>query len=348
MCLRKILFPLLVMFLVLSFAPITHATKPIVLKWAHFVGKSPPETGGLIDQFFADEVNKRTNGRVKIEIYWSQTLGKVKELLGLVSNGTVDIAVVPAGYFPSSFPLWAAPNSIPFVMETLEQAWQTHNKIPAEIGAVKEEAKKLNIKLLYHHTIAPYQLFSTKPVIKFEDLKGMKVRSWGSYIPKAYQAAGAVSVTIFPAENYEALKRGLVDAVMWPLAHGSGLKIHEVAPIISMWNIGTFVGRGNWINLDSWKKLPADVQKIMLDVSKEASKMEANEWRKWTHNAREKMDAAGVKYYEVPEVERQKWIKACPDFLADWVKAMEKQGKGDAARQMKKRWLKIVEEYRTE
>ena len=55
------------------------------------------------------------------------------------------------------------------------------------------------------------------------------------------------------------------------------------------------------------------------------------------------IDSATI--YEVPDAERQKWIDACPDFVGDWVKAMEAQGKGDAARQIRELWLEIIDKY---
>jgi TRAP-type C4-dicarboxylate transport system substrate-binding protein len=333
-------------FMVMAISP-AHAGEKITLNWAHYVPYFPKEVGvgPDTDEYFADELKKRTNGQVEIKIHWGQTLGKTKEMLGLVREGTVDMAGFPTGYFSSTFPLWAAPNSMPFVMTTIDEAQQVGIRLPKEIPGIQEEIKKQNIRLLYHHTLACYQLFSKRPVVKFEDFKGLKCRTWGEQLPMALKSAGGVGVSVMPSEAYEAIKRGVLDATIWPLLMGRLYKHHEVAPNICQWNIMSIVGWGVWMNLDVWNKLPSDVQKIIDEVIEDTMKYERNRALRAQNESNKKLKEAGAKFYDVPESERQKWIKVCPDFLEEWVQDMEKLGKGEAAKQMKKRWLEIVEKY---
>ena len=61
----------------------------------------PEDTAGSkLDQWFADEVAKATEGEVEIKIYWSNTLGAAKENLKLLSSGVIDMAGMSSGYFP--------------------------------------------------------------------------------------------------------------------------------------------------------------------------------------------------------------------------------------------------------
>jgi TRAP-type C4-dicarboxylate transport system substrate-binding protein len=327
--------------LMLVFGSAVQAGDKITLRWAHYI-PNQPDIFVKADQYFADKVKEKTNGRVEIQVFYGQTLGKVKELMGLVSEGTVDIASFPTGYFASAFPLWAAPNSLPFTMSTLDEAYNTGLDLLPKCPGAQQEIADQNLKLLFHHVLAPYQVFSTKPIAKFEDLKGLKVRTWGTYMPEAFGAAGAVAVNVLPAEVYEALKRGVVDAAMWPLELGWLQKHHEVAPNICMWNIGSFVGHGNWINLEKWNSLPPDVQQIMIETAKEASKVELDMRAKMDQVARQKLTEAGVNFIEIAPEERQKWVDACPKFMDKWQSEMEGQGLGDQAKQMKAEWLKIL------
>lgn len=342
---RPMSLVLIVISLIIVVPLASFAQKPIVLRWTQLVPERPEQGGAIIDQFFASEVEKRTDNRVKFEFFWSCSMGKPKEMISQVKSGIVDLASTPSGYYPSEFPLWTPPNNIPFLMETLEDAWQTHVLLPKESKTIQKEIADKGLKLLYHHTLGPYQIFATKPVVTFEDLNGLKVRSWGPDVPKALHAAGAVGVSIFPAEMYESLHRNVVDAALWPLAHGYIQRTHEVAPHVCMWNFGAFVGRGVWINLDTWNKLSKDVQNVMIEVVDETREFELKKWKEWTRQAREKLEAEGAIFHEIPAGERQKWIDALPDFTAQWVEQMEKNGLGDEAGQIRKHWLEIVSKY---
>jgi TRAP-type C4-dicarboxylate transport system substrate-binding protein len=340
--LKGLIWGLIVFMFLISVPSISAADKPIVLRVAHFMGDTP-----LIgaERFLGDEVAKRTNGRVKIETYYGQTLGKAKELLGLVKSGSVDIACVAAGYFPSQFPLWSGPNGLPFVMKSVDTPIQVSLKIPNEIPAVQEEMKKQNVKFLFAEPLAGYTMFAKKPVVKFEDLKGLKVRTYGMYLPQAMEAAGAVGVTIHPMETYESLKRGVIDASIWPLQAGYFMKNHEVAPHACLWDIQTIVGYSHLINLDVWNKLPADIQKIILEVEKENYQDARARYLRHRKEAEGKLKAEGATIHSIDPNERQKWIDASPNFFDQWVKSCEKKGKGAGAKQMRAMWIDIVKKY---
>ena len=101
------------------------------------------------DHFLSDEIFKRTNGKVKIEVYFGGTLGTAMEILNLVKGASVDMGSMTPGYFPSQFPLWTGPNNIPFVMKNLDTIIETAKRIPEEIPGVQEEFRAQNIKFLY-------------------------------------------------------------------------------------------------------------------------------------------------------------------------------------------------------
>lgn len=80
------------------------SVKPLVLRFAHM---SPPR--GTQAQYLekaCSEVEKGTEGRVKIEIYWSESLVKVKEMPKAIQKGICDIAWVASVYHPAEIPLW--------------------------------------------------------------------------------------------------------------------------------------------------------------------------------------------------------------------------------------------------
>ena len=323
---------------------VVRAADKITLRFGHFMPEKPGMIGAVTDQFFADEVKKRTNGAVDIKIYWSGTIGKTKELLGLVRDGSIDMAGLACGYYPAQFPLWKAANALPFVMTTVQEAIETSKRIPEEIPEVRAEIDKQNVKLLYHHVMECYHIFSTKPANTFASLKGLKLRTYGDQLPKAFHAAGAVGVTMYPAEVYEGLKRGVIDGGVGSVVPAMLLRIYEVAPHINKWNIMSIVGWGVFINQDKWKAIPPEAQKVMLEVAEEARVFEIKRALDSEKKSVQVLKAKGVTFHDVADSERQKWLEACPNFLDEWVAEMDKLGKGEGARKMKKLWLEIVAE----
>lgn len=339
-------FALILLCVVVSLAPAAWAgssDKPITLRYAHFLHKNF-DWFTATDKFFAKEVEKRTNGKVKVKIYWAESLGKTAELLELVRAGTVDIASMYLGVFPSAFPLWSAPNSLFFVMTTLDQAQQVATQMPKKIAGVKDEIKKQNVKLFYHHLLPSYHLWAKKPITKFKDLKGLKLRSFGVHLPKIYKAAGAVGVTVLHPEIYESIQRGVIDGGMFPLPLGDGVKLQEIVKDVSLWNLGSIVAYGAFINLDKWNSLPPDIRKAIEEAAAATSAFAHKHAVETESKILQKLKKAGVKFHKVPVAERQEWIAASPNFLDEWVKNMEKlsKEKGTAAKQMKELWLEIV------
>jgi TRAP-type C4-dicarboxylate transport system substrate-binding protein len=341
---RKVLILCLALAILLTFAPsISLAEKTIVLRFAHFMQDN--ELLGA-EHRLANEVYKRTNGRVKIELYWGGTLGQRIEMLDLLKSGSLEMGGISHGDFPSQLVLWSATNAIPFLMKNAETIKQVAKRIPQEIPAVKDEFDRYNIKYLnFSEPVLNYAMFATKPVRKFEDLKGLKVRTYGVYLPQAMKAAGAVGLTMYPAETYENLKRGVVDASIWNPAGGYFMKNYEVARNVCLWDIQSIVGYGHFCNMDVWNKLPADVQKLILQVEDENLQFEYARLVELDKKAIGMMKAGGATIYTIPSSERQKWVDACPNFLEQWVENCEKVGKGVEAKQMRDLWVKIIKEY---
>jgi TRAP-type C4-dicarboxylate transport system substrate-binding protein len=328
----------------LIFLPsISPAQKQIVLRFAHFLQDTKLNAA---EHYLADEVYKRTNGKVKIELFYGQTLGKATEFLGMLKDGSLDMAGVSHGYYSSQFPLWSATQSIPFMMRSGKTVMEVAYRIPKEIPAVQEEFRKWNVKYLnYCEPVLHYTMFSRKPANTVADLKGMKVRTYGMYLPQAMKAVGAVGVTIHPAETYESLKRGVIDATIFDISGGYFMKSYEVAKHVIPWDIQSICGYSHMMNLDVWESLPKDVQRIILEVEAENRSIELEYKEKLDKEAVGKLKEAGAVLHKVSNAERQKWVDANPDFVGQWIETCEKIGKGDEARQMRDLMMEIINKY---
>ena len=92
----------------------------INLRFAHAF--PPTVIFSKIDQWFADEIEKRSNGKIKIKIFWSEMLGKNTEILDLVGSGAVDMGTIVPSFFPTRLPLAGITNALPLAFDFRQQA----------------------------------------------------------------------------------------------------------------------------------------------------------------------------------------------------------------------------------
>lgn len=300
--------------------------------------------GSQVDQWFADEIEKRTDGEVKVKIFWSEGLAKAGEALELLQNGGLDMAAMSPGYFPAQLPLHVAPNSIPMAMETVDQASTLMHRLMTEVPAFAEEAEANGIKALFFHHLNPYLLVSREPITSVAGMEGKKMRTWGNDMPRMVQAAGGTPVTMMLPEIYEGLSRGVVDTAPFAVDLVVNYKIYEVAKHISEITLWEGPSWGVWISTAAWDKLTPEQQAIVQEVATEAIERDRVAVLAAADEARATLTENGVTFHEFPQEEKDKWRAALPDFFADWIATMEQQGKGDAARQAVAIWKDVVGE----
>ncbi|MFM9882128.1 MAG: TRAP transporter substrate-binding protein DctP [Burkholderiales bacterium] len=306
----------------------------IELRFGHF---APATTAhGQVDQWFADEVAKRSGGQVSIKIFWAGAVGKPNELLNLVGRGALDIAAVPASYFPAQLPLLAAPSALPLALPSPQKAQRIVYDLWESTPAMQDEARKSNVWPLLFHTLNTYHMLCSKPIRTLEDMKGKKIRSQGEYVPKMLAAVGAVPVNVLPGEFYESLQRGSVDCMVLPWDLMVAFKLHEVAKFGSTINLGALISNPQWYNINKWEQLPGNVRELLMQVAKDALVIDLAKAEESERNAHGTLKAAGVELISFPD--QAKFEALMPDFIGEWVAAMQKLGKGTEAEAMAKRW----------
>jgi TRAP-type C4-dicarboxylate transport system substrate-binding protein len=294
--------------------------------------------GSKIDQWFADEVKKATNGEVEITIFWSNALGAAKENLTLLRSGAIDMAGMSAGYFPSELPFYAAPNSIAMGMDNICQSSAIMKAFMTKVPAFQQEGQKNGVKPLFFHLLNPYMLVTKEPVTKLADLKGKKIRTWGEDMPRLVKAAGGTPVTIFLPELYENLQRGVIDGCPFSVDFVVTYKIYEVAKHITevvMWEGPAW---GVFFSEKSWKKLSPAHQKIITETADRARELEITKTAEAGVAARKLLLEKGVQFHKFPAEELAKWQAANPDFFADWIAKMKKRGQEKDAVQTVELW----------
>lgn len=298
------------------------------LRYALFISSALPQSSSL--QWWADEVAERSDGRITIEMYWSESLGGAKELLELVSSGAVDLASPAPAYYPTEL---ALTNSVqlPMVFPDNSSAQLLAQDL-ADVPAVVAENEANNIYPLFWTSVPTYHLLCTRPMKTLEGLKGARLRSYGQYVPRMWESLGAVPITTTSPEVYEGLQRGLLDCAYLSNDYAVSASLDEVAEYYLDLNFGAIAGYVAYINADRWNEFPESVQTLLLEVGAEAAAKDREDIRRVGEKSLDTLLDRGVTLVEFEEEEELR--AQVPDFLDLWVTEMDGQGRGDGAAQV--------------
>lgn len=193
-------------------------------------------------KWYFNEVTKRSGGLLKFKYAWAGSITKAMEVLPALTKGAIDLSDPSATFFAGELPLHTltAVHIPPSTTIAMDAATKLSFAGSAASKLLEEEAKKNNIKYLMWTPI-DYELLTKNPIKSLADLKGLKIRSTGQFLPLQLQAFGAIPITMVTAEWYEGLSRGTIDGLPAVKAWAAGYKLYEVAKYVSFqW--GSIVG----------------------------------------------------------------------------------------------------------
>jgi len=246
----------------------TGAQAAVELKLGHFASDTHP--CGIAAKDFKANVEKRTNGEVKIALYGNNVLGSPPEVLEQVLLGAVDMSLSGQDQLAKHLPFYDV-ISTPFAFKD----YATADKIiDGDFKAwAGPELLKKNLVHLSDWEWGFRQLTnSKKPILTPADMKGMKIRTPPAFAYQAFvEAAGGNAQTIAFAELVMAMKQGVVDGQENPVGTIYDLKIYETQKYMSILNY-TYSSMVHVVNKKSWDKLTPEQQKIVTEESAAAAK----------------------------------------------------------------------------
>ena len=300
--------------------PADAAEGVIQLSYASYV--PPIHKMHKIHEDYSKEIEKRTNGRVKVIYYPAQTLLQAAWTYDGVLKGIADIGHFTAGHTRGFFPL----------LEVLDlPLGQTSGYQISKLGNVfinQFKPKEMEeIHFLFSSSPGPFIIHTAKkPVNNLEDLKGLKIRAAGP-TEAVVRSLGGTPVSMPVTETYDALQKGVVDGVLLPTEALLNYRIAEVTTYTTN-NYGAACGSLSIyaINKKKWDSLPADIQKIITDVSKEYEEIEAKFWAGIDKEGEEFALQKGHKFISVSKEETAKWTEKVQPVFDLYINAMKAKG----------------------
>ena len=178
----------------------------IELSYANF---PPPETFPCVQmERWKEEVEKRTNGRVKIKTYPGGTLLGAKEIYDGVVGGTAAIGNFAMSYQPGRFPVSEAAD-LPHFFKSSKEA---SRKLAAMLKR-ENPAEFAEVKVLTAFTCPPGVIMSSNPIDDVTDLKRAPLRSSGTSLD-ALRLLGAAPVAMPQSDVPDALHKGVISGIV--------------------------------------------------------------------------------------------------------------------------------------
>jgi TRAP-type transport system periplasmic protein len=290
----------------------------------------------LLATEWAKEVEKRTNGAVKINMFPGSVLTQPEQCYDGVAQGICDIGMSCLSYTRGRFPL-SEVIDLPLGYKSGLQVTRLCNAYYE-----KFQPKELqDTKIMYLHGHGPGILSSKTPVSKLEELKGMKIKCAGTN-SRILAALGATPVAMPQTETYEALQKGVVNGLLSPIETLKGWKVAEVVQSTtkntgSSYSLGFFVA----MNKQKWDSLPKDVQETIEKINGEWIDKTGSAWDEFDKAGTEFTLAKGNKIVELTPEEDKRWADAVQPVLAEYVAAAKTKGvPAEEALQFCQEWLK--------
>jgi TRAP-type transport system periplasmic protein len=303
---------------VLTMALPVHSEE-IKLRFATF---SPPMSGlaGIAEQW-CKEVEKRSNGRVKISFHPGGTLVPANQSYEGTVRGITDICLTAQQWTAGRFPLTEGA-ALPIGVKSATQGTRMMNAWFAKFKPKEYD----DVKVLYMFSSGPSHFMTIKPLNSINDLKGMKIRAAGE-TSKIVKEMGAVPVSIPISDAYEAYQRGVAQGV---LLAAETLKAFRWGDVLHglQWNdgIGSISTLLVVMNKAKWNSLPPDIQKVLEQVSEEWIERTGKGWDEIDRDSIEFAKTKGMKIVTVSKEEQAMTTKMMKPLLDEYLANMKKLG----------------------
>ena len=288
------------------------SVEPIELSYSIFFPPTHIQTKTA--EAWAREIEKQTDGAVKITMYPGGALTKAPQCYDGVVNGISDIGMSCYAYTRGRFPL----------LEGLDLPLGYPNGMTASIIATEMVMKYKpeevsDVHVLYVHAHGPGIVASKQPVRSLEDMEGLKTRATG-LSAKVVSSLGGTPVAMSQSETYEALQKGVVEATLCPIETLKGWNQGEVINYVTDSSaVGYTTAMFVVMNKDKWNSLPSNVQEVFTEVSSEWVEEHGEAWDQADKEGLEFVKSLDREIIPLPPEEEARWKEAVQPVIDEYI-----------------------------
>ncbi|HEI8866971.1 TRAP transporter substrate-binding protein [Serratia sp. AKBS12] len=269
-------------------------------------------------QHMGEKLKAATDGRLEMKTFPGGMLGDEKQMIEQAQIGAIDLIRVSMAPVAAILPEINV-FTLPYIFRDEDHLHKVlDGNIGKEIGDKITNDPASRLVFLGWMDSGTRNLITKQPVVKPEDLKGMKIRVQGSPIALAtLKAMGANAVSMGVSEVFSGMQTGVIDGAennpptfiahnYMPVAKNYTLSGHFIIPELFLYS------------KTKWDKLTPDDQKLILKLAKEAQDEQRTLWAAYNQQALEKMKAGGVQFHDI---DRDYYYKATQSVRDQYGKA---------------------------
>ena len=281
------------------------------LKMAHQFPGGTIDEGDFRDRLcrkFAAEVEKRTGGSLKFEFYPNNSLFKSDTQFPAIQRGQLDFSVFPLAYAGGRIPEVNL-TLMPALVTSYEQAFRWKDAaIGKDLTALLD---KQGVKIITWVWQAGGIASADKPILKPDDVKGVKIRGAGKDVDLMFKAAGGAVTSMPSSEVYNAMQSKVLDAAVTSSTSLISYRLYENAKAVT-----TARGKSFWFMLEplimsktTYDALTPEQQKAVMEVGASLEAFALAEAKADDQKLVEVYQKAGVAVHDMTEEQFQQWRK---------------------------------------
>ncbi|MFC1942303.1 hypothetical protein ACFLWU_03695 [Chloroflexota bacterium] len=305
-------------------APAKPAVEEKVINLTYNVNYNRTQIPGKYCLYFADQINKRSNGRINVVTYAAGSLSAPQDVYESVISGIADIGQHTVAYKPGRH-LELEACHIPY---SFDDGWVsskvqndfTNNFMPKSLD---------DVHYFFSSAPGPYVLINVKggvgDVTRPSQLEGQRIRasSIGVDVTEAY---GATAVSITVNESYDAAAKGMMDFLILPIEILKGWNFADVSESYTILPLSYATMNIGVMNVDTWNSLPDWAKAIFDDVAADMGDACGMAWWFSDIEAHEHMVAMGGHAVTIPDEYISEWKAPLAPMIANYVMAASAAG----------------------
>lgn len=274
-----------------------------------FIGAESHGSYITLNEKFKKDIEEKTGGRVKVELYPNAQLGSDRQAIEGISIGTLEMAVV-GGSSLLTLDDRMTIMDLPFIFKTREAAHKAYDEFLTE--EFNKYLEPHDILILFSGELGYRHITNSRSPIRIPtNLKGLKIRTMENPLHvETFRLLGANPTPVAFSELYTALQQGTVDAQENPIGVIVTSKLFEVQKYASLtghiYTTAPFI-----ISKSYWEKLPDDIRKIISEVAEETKPYQRDVIEQQNSQFIGELEKAGVEINDLSPDEKQAFIDLC-------------------------------------
>ncbi|HZG71921.1 MAG TPA: DctP family TRAP transporter solute-binding subunit [Chondromyces sp.] len=282
-------------------------SKQVTIRFSHVVAENTPK--GLAAQKFAELVSKKTNGKVKVEVYPNGILYSDENELEALQHGKIEMMAASFSKLTDVVPQWKVLD-LPFIFENEEQveAVFTGPMSKQLLSMIQEK----NIKGLAFWSNGFKQMTSARnPLLEPDDFHGQTFRTMpGSVLKEQFNLLDAHSVVMPFNDVFYALESREIDGQENTISNIYTKSLYKVQDHLTLSNHG-YLGYAVIVNQSFWESLPEDIRLKIDEALEETTTWNMQEARRMNRQQLSEIKKnSDIHIDELSEAQRAKWMDA--------------------------------------